>query len=615
MHADDKDKVTDRKRQRQHVKRQLTAAFAVVLPFVLVSLLAGRIAIDHGSPLGSFSLADYNTAAHVAQARRLRGDPTNTTVDSALVAGQRPEPPQPQQPQDEEPPLLEGSVVARKVFRGVALALGLSYMFLGLAIVCDDFFVASLEALSEYFSLSEGVAGATFMAAGSSAPELFTSIADTFFFHSSVGVGTIVGSAVFNILVIIAMSGAFAGAPLLIDWRPLMRDIIFYLVSIGFLFAFAFPLQSDTTTEDANADPVSALLNNNTGTPVETGEPQHTYGYVTKWESLAFVCWYLLYISFMVFNDRFFKLFGCANEPEEDAEDEDIATSGAKTITTVISMQPGSASDIENGMTDAIKIGEKESEKEQKEAYTDKVFKPATATTMAIAVQNPMHLSATKDIADITAATSATDSNNASAAAKVETETDGDGPKSPIDRVLSLLSAPWTFVFSYSIPDCSSERWGKYFLVTFSMSCLWIGLLSWLLVFCATEFGKLVHINAVLMGVVFLAAGTSVPDAISSIVVAKEGKGSMAVANAIGSNVFDICLGIGLPYLISTGIMGRPPVQIATENLKVNVMILVGTVVVVAGTLAVSKWRLTKNVSWVLMILYVAFVAYNLIVQ
>ena len=29
----------------------------------------------------------------------------------------------------------------------------------------------------------------------------------------------------------------------------------------------------------------------------------------------------------------------------------------------------------------------------------------------------------------------------------------------------------------------------------------------------------------------------------------------MAVSNAIGSNVFDICLGIGLPYLIKTGIV------------------------------------------------------------
>lgn len=50
----------------------------------------------------------------------------------------------------------------------------------------------SLEAISEKLDLSEDVAGATFMAAGSSAPELFTSIAGVTV-QSDVGVGTIVG--------------------------------------------------------------------------------------------------------------------------------------------------------------------------------------------------------------------------------------------------------------------------------------------------------------------------------------------------------------------------------------------------------------------------------------
>ena len=54
---------------------------------------------------------------------------------------------------------------------------GTLWLFIGIAIICDDFFVPSLEAISEKLDLSEDVAGATFMAAGSSAPELFTSLA------------------------------------------------------------------------------------------------------------------------------------------------------------------------------------------------------------------------------------------------------------------------------------------------------------------------------------------------------------------------------------------------------------------------------------------------------
>ena len=58
--------------------------------------------------------------------------------------------------------------------------------------------------------MSDDVAGATFMAAGGSAPELFTSLFGVFIARSSVGIGTIVGSAVFNILFVIGCCAIFA---------------------------------------------------------------------------------------------------------------------------------------------------------------------------------------------------------------------------------------------------------------------------------------------------------------------------------------------------------------------------------------------------------------------
>ena len=111
--------------------------------------------------------------------------------------------------------------------------------FLGLAVICDDWFVPSLEKISDVLDLSEDVAGATFMAAGGSAPELMTSFADTFTADNSIGVGTIVGSAMFNILVIVALAAlVIQDAELLIDWRPMARDCIFYSLSIFLLIIF-----------------------------------------------------------------------------------------------------------------------------------------------------------------------------------------------------------------------------------------------------------------------------------------------------------------------------------------------------------------------------------------
>ena len=50
------------------------------------------------------------------------------------------------------------------------------YMFAGLAIVCDYYFISSLEVICHKFKLQTDVAGASLMAIGSSAPELFASL-------------------------------------------------------------------------------------------------------------------------------------------------------------------------------------------------------------------------------------------------------------------------------------------------------------------------------------------------------------------------------------------------------------------------------------------------------
>ena len=61
------------------------------------------------------------------------------------------------------------------------------------------------------------------MAAGSSAPELLTALNDVFGTKNSIGIGTIVGSAMFNILVIVALSSMVAKNSPIIDYRPIFR--------------------------------------------------------------------------------------------------------------------------------------------------------------------------------------------------------------------------------------------------------------------------------------------------------------------------------------------------------------------------------------------------------
>ncbi|GLG94215.1 Sodium/potassium/calcium exchanger 5 [Gryllus bimaculatus] len=91
------------------------------------------------------------------------------------------------------------------------------YLFVALAVVCDRYFVPAVERICQALNMSNDVAGATFMAAATSAPELFVNVIGTFITEGDIGVGTIVGSAVFNILAVAACCGIGAGISYLLE--------------------------------------------------------------------------------------------------------------------------------------------------------------------------------------------------------------------------------------------------------------------------------------------------------------------------------------------------------------------------------------------------------------
>lgn len=140
-------------------------------------------------------------------------------------------------PKAEYPPDLF-SVEDRRQGWVVLHIFGMMYVFVALAIVCDEYFVPALGVITDKLQISEDVAGATFMAAGGSAPELFTSLIGVFISHSNVGIGTIVGSAVFNILFVIGTCALFSREILNLTWWPLFRDVSFYILDLSMLIVF-----------------------------------------------------------------------------------------------------------------------------------------------------------------------------------------------------------------------------------------------------------------------------------------------------------------------------------------------------------------------------------------
>lgn len=83
------------------------------------------------------------------------------------------------------------------------------YLLQAIFRVCDDYFMNSLEIIGQKLNLDQDVAGATFMAAGSSAPEVFISLVGVMVSNEEPVIGAIVGSAMFNILFVVGICGIF----------------------------------------------------------------------------------------------------------------------------------------------------------------------------------------------------------------------------------------------------------------------------------------------------------------------------------------------------------------------------------------------------------------------
>jgi Ca2+/Na+ antiporter len=187
-----------------------------------------------------------------------------------------------------------------------------------------------------------------------------------------------------------------------------------------------------------------------------------------------------------------------------------------------------------------------------------------------------------------------------------EEEESGDSP------IAKALARPLFLAFEVTIPNCSLPHNKGRYLITFFASIFWIGVLSYFLVTWASKLGCLWGIHPAIMGVTVLAAGTSVPDAIGSLLVARDGQGDMAVSNAIGSNVFDILLGLGLPWALGALVTGEP-VHVDSNNLLPLTLILFGTLIAVYLTAAFSGFKLTKCVGFIFFAMYFLFVAYSLL--
>ncbi|KAJ8360099.1 hypothetical protein SKAU_G00166240 [Synaphobranchus kaupii] len=204
-----------------------------------------------------------------------------------------------------------------------------------------------------------------------------------------------------------------------------------------------------------------------------------------------------------------------------------------------------------------------------------------------------------------------------------EEEEEHEGPFVPFhapagvcNKLKWLLAWPLCLLLYFTVPDCSSPRWERWFMASFFISTLWIAGFSYIMVWMVTVIGYTLGIPDVIMGITFLAAGTSVPDCMASLIVARQGMGDMAVSNSIGSNVFDILVGLGLPWTIQTlAIDYGTYVHLNSKGLIFSVGLLLASVFLTILGVHLNKWTLDRRLGLVCLLMYAVFLCISILIE
>lgn len=572
------------------------------------------------------------------------------------------------------------------------------YMFLGLAIVCDSFFESALSAICEAMNLKDDVAGATWMAAGGSAPELATSVIGVFISRSDVGFGTIVGSAVFNVLFVIACC-TFVAPNLKLTWWPLARDCAYYCFSLAMIVIFVSDLKVEwyeavilllmyvgyvtvmyynerlevwvnsriKACREMKDEGIQFALRKMFDNPIFA---VFLYGIIianavfviveivhfnNRSAELPCVCntfiganvlptttFYYINLAFnitfiveMLVKFYAYGFFGYWRIPLNCFDGALVFLIVIELILAETSRGDPISGNPTDQANDAIGVG------------IARLFRLLKFLRFVRMLRVGRIVGAGVANARIGAATQEPDEPQKSRTdgelqkdpepkAEEEEEEEDDEPFNPfeisgdcksIGGVVSfffwLVGLPLSIAFYLTIPDCRREMFKKCWFVTFAMCISWIAGLSYIMVWMIERLGVMMNIPISIMGLFILAAGTSIPDCLSSVAVARRGHGDMAVSSSIGSNIFDVLIGLPVPWFIYAAIM-RPAIgpelgptynAISAEGLAVMILMLFVMVALVITTIHLSGWILSVKLGAGMMLLYVGFLILALLLE
>ena len=114
----------------------------------------------------------------------------------------------------------------------------------------------------------------------------------------------------------------------------------------------------------------------------------------------------------------------------------------------------------------------------------------------------------------------------------------------------------------------------------------------------ASRIAETLGMSQTLIGLTIVSIGTSLPELVTSVVAARKNEIGMALGNAIGSNVFNILMVVGIASAIS-------PIEMITNNIVDTIVLIVFSLIV--WVMAWTKSKLDKKEGFLMVLMYLIY--------
>jgi Ca2+/Na+ antiporter len=419
------------------------------------------------------------------------------------------------------------------------------FSFAGLAIVCDDHLVVSLETLCVRWEVREDIAGASFMAFGSAAPEIIVNIVSTVKAASkllkvgkdspgyqqalneagadtSLGVSAILGSGIIAFSLIPGMCGLFAGQTLFLKRRPLARDVGTYSLSLLMLVLF-----------------------------IHDGE-------IERYEAALMFSVYIGYIILLSTAPKCRKqykeqkavspasLYERFMDEEDDMGAPKIKRKKSFVLEVQAEMQEQADKETQQMVEDRFSEDEIFDMRRAFALFDTGDGKVARADIWRVLQVLGEEKHSAEDGEAMISCVELADEFSVEFMEFCGAMVKREETESLFDKVLETVFMPLHLAFKYTCPPCEyGGPWENWYPVTFLVAFTWVSFFSYMVGAVVTRWVALLEAPIAFFGLAVVAIGAEIPDTIQSVTVAKKGYGSMAVSNGLGSQICNINIGLG----------------------------------------------------------------------